>query len=54
MLYDSKINAGRLADYHRIDLSAKKRIEFKNKTNMKLLQVLQTLTIDKIFFISIE
>ncbi len=36
VLYDTKINAGRLPDYHRIDLSAKKRVEFKNKTNMEI------------------
>jgi hypothetical protein len=35
-VYANQINGGRLSPYHRLDLSAKKKLAFKNKTNMEV------------------
>jgi hypothetical protein len=35
-IYDNKINAGRLSDYHRLDASIKKKIEFSKNNNLEI------------------
>ncbi len=34
IVYDQQINAGRLSDYHRLDISAKKKFELTKKVNL--------------------
>ena len=51
IIYDEKRNAGRLPDYHRLDLSIKKRFEFSKYSNLEItVSVTNAYDRENIFF----
>lgn len=53
VIYDTKINNGRLSDYHRLDLSAKKKFSFSEKNNLDVtLGVTNAYDRNNIFYIN--
>lgn len=53
ILYANEINNGRLSWYHRLDLSGKKHIAFKNKTNLDItLAVTNAYNRNNIFYVN--